>query len=108
MSCCGKARTRMTSLQSDAAPPASFVFEYVGKTSLTVIGPATRTSSLCAPRRARAGRWPRPAVTRDYSGATPGKRINGERCESRIRTLVEKWLRGLACVLSPAKVICQM
>lgn len=44
MSCCGKVRTRMTSLQSDAAPPASFVFEYVGRTSLTVIGPATRTS----------------------------------------------------------------
>lgn len=44
MSCCGKVRSRVTATQAGAARPTAFVFEYVGRTSLTVIGPATRTS----------------------------------------------------------------
>ncbi len=44
MSCCGKVRSRVTANQADAAQPKAFLFEYVGRTSLTVTGPATRTS----------------------------------------------------------------
>lgn len=44
MSCCGKGRSRVVTRQAGAARPTAFLFEYVGRTSLTVIGPATRTS----------------------------------------------------------------
>jgi hypothetical protein len=43
MSCCGKVRSRVTATQADSARPKGFLFEYVGRTSLTIIGPATRT-----------------------------------------------------------------
>jgi hypothetical protein len=46
MSCCGKARSQVTTMttQTSVARSATFVFEYVGRTRLIVIGPATRTS----------------------------------------------------------------
>lgn len=45
MSCCGKARTQLKLTASQTARrPAAFVFEYVGRTRMNVIGPATRTS----------------------------------------------------------------
>jgi hypothetical protein len=44
MSCCGKGRSRAVIPQSGAVRLTAFLFEYVGRTSLTVIGPATRTS----------------------------------------------------------------
>jgi hypothetical protein len=45
MSCCGKGRIRLKATASQAAGRATtLVFEYVGKTRLSVIGPATRTS----------------------------------------------------------------
>ena len=44
MNCCGKARTQIVAPQASAARPAAFLFEYVGRTSLTVIGAATRAS----------------------------------------------------------------
>ena len=46
MSCCGKARSQMTSMTGHAAVAraTTVVFEYVGKTRLVIIGPATRTS----------------------------------------------------------------
>jgi hypothetical protein len=44
MSCCGKARSQ-ASLAAQANPGrrTTALFEYVGKTRLTIIGPATRT-----------------------------------------------------------------
>ena len=48
MSCCGKTRMqagRNDSSAEGAPPPAKTVlFEYVGRTALTIIGPVTRTS----------------------------------------------------------------
>ena len=44
MNCWGKGRTGVVAPQGGAARPLAFVFEYVGRTSLTVIGPATRAS----------------------------------------------------------------
>ena len=46
MSCCGKARTRVTTMTTPTgvAPSTTFVFEYVGRTRLVVTGLATRTS----------------------------------------------------------------
>jgi hypothetical protein len=44
MSCCGKVRSRVTAKQAGAARPTASLFEYVGRTSLTVVGSATRTS----------------------------------------------------------------
>jgi hypothetical protein len=44
MSCCGRMRTQ--TLRAIAAPrqTAAVLFEYIGKTALTIVGPATRTS----------------------------------------------------------------
>ncbi len=44
MSCCGKARSQ-ASMTAQASPRRSttVLFEYVGKTRLVIIGPATRT-----------------------------------------------------------------
>jgi len=44
MSCCGKMRTQ--AVRAVAAPKhaATVLFEYSGRTGLTIIGPATRTS----------------------------------------------------------------
>lgn len=44
MSCCGKMRTQ--TLNATAAPrqTAAVLFEYTGRTGLTIVGPATRTS----------------------------------------------------------------
>jgi hypothetical protein len=44
MSCCGKARSQ--AINTPAAPPraAMVLFEYTGRTGLTIIGPGTRTS----------------------------------------------------------------
>lgn len=48
MSCCGQARAKamMEAKQRLAQPvqPHSVFFEYIGQTSLSVIGPATRTT----------------------------------------------------------------
>jgi hypothetical protein len=49
MSCCGKGRDQAAmqkkSIQgARATAPSSVVFEYVGQTALSIIGPATRTS----------------------------------------------------------------
>ena len=45
MSCCGKGRSKLkaTPIQI-AARPTTVVFEYVGRTRVSVIGPATRMS----------------------------------------------------------------
>jgi hypothetical protein len=44
MSCCGRMRTR--TLNAIAAPrqTAAVLFQYTGRTGLTIVGPATRTS----------------------------------------------------------------
>jgi hypothetical protein len=44
MSCCGRMRTEMHPVLSAAWPMAAVLFEYVGRTGLTIIGPGTRTS----------------------------------------------------------------
>jgi len=45
MSCCGKGRSRFSATSNQTAARATtVVFEYVGKTRVSVIGPATRTS----------------------------------------------------------------
>jgi hypothetical protein len=45
MSCCGKGRSQLTVTASQpAARPTTFVFEYIGTTRMSVIGPATRIS----------------------------------------------------------------
>jgi hypothetical protein len=44
MSCCGRMRTEMHPVLPVAQPSAAALFEYVGKTGLTIIGPGTRTS----------------------------------------------------------------
>ena len=45
MSCCGKYRKAAangTAQTNTAAQPGTIVFEYIGRTALTVIGPASR------------------------------------------------------------------
>jgi len=46
MSCCGNARGQLTAKLAAAksTPVAAVLFEYVGRTRLIIIGPATRTS----------------------------------------------------------------
>jgi hypothetical protein len=49
MSCCGKARNTAVPNSTVAAKPTSpsggtVVFEYTGRTALTIIGPGSRTS----------------------------------------------------------------
>lgn len=46
MSCCGNARGHLTakSVVAKSTPALAVVFEYVGRTRLVIIGPATRTS----------------------------------------------------------------
>lgn len=45
MSCCGKGRSQLMATASQAAGrPTTAVFEYVGRTRMSVIGPTTRTS----------------------------------------------------------------
>lgn len=46
MSCCGKARSQvtLTAAAKGSRQAATFLFEYVGKTRLVIIGPATRIS----------------------------------------------------------------
>lgn len=45
MSCCGKGRSQLKVTASQATGrPTTLVFEYVGRTRMSVIGPATRTS----------------------------------------------------------------
>jgi len=49
MSCCGKGRDQAAmQRRSNQGPlvtgPSTVVFEYVGQTALSIIGPATRTS----------------------------------------------------------------
>jgi len=44
MSCCGRMRTERQTILAPAWSPAAVLFEYVGRTGLTVIGPGTRTS----------------------------------------------------------------
>ena len=45
MSCCGKGRSQLNVTSNHtAARPTAVVFEYVGRTRVSVIGPATRTS----------------------------------------------------------------
>jgi hypothetical protein len=45
MSCCGRRmRTDMRTVVTAARPPAGVLFEYVGRTGLTIIGPGSRTS----------------------------------------------------------------
>jgi hypothetical protein len=44
MSCCGRMRTDRYALLSVARPPAGVLFEYVGRTGLTIIGTGSRTS----------------------------------------------------------------
>jgi len=47
MSCCGKGRDQaaIKSIQvARSTAPSAVVFEYVGRTALSIIGPATRTS----------------------------------------------------------------
>jgi len=47
MSCCGKARSQVVmASQKGAARPTTALFEYVGRTRLSIIGPVTRTSYL--------------------------------------------------------------
>jgi hypothetical protein len=44
MSCCGKARSRVAATLGGTVRPKALLFEYVGRTSLTITGTATRTS----------------------------------------------------------------
>jgi len=46
MSCCGKARSQLTAqgTTANSVRTAAVLFEYVGRTRLVIIGPATRTS----------------------------------------------------------------
>jgi hypothetical protein len=46
MSCCGNARGQLTAKLAAAksTPTGAVLFEYVGRTRLVIIGPATRTS----------------------------------------------------------------
>lgn len=59
MSCCGQARGRATirnkSTDTAGVPgPSTVIFEYVGRTALSIIGPATRTSYRFGKPGARA------------------------------------------------------
>ena len=44
MSCCGSARSRSTNLPAAAQPRATVLFEYTGKTALSIVGPGSRTA----------------------------------------------------------------
>ncbi len=45
MSCCGKGRSKLKAPSTQmVARPTAVVFEYVGRTRVSVIGPATRMS----------------------------------------------------------------
>jgi hypothetical protein len=44
MSCCGKRRSSAIPALAAPASRATVVFEYVGRATLAVVGPATRTS----------------------------------------------------------------
>ncbi len=44
MSCCGSARSRSTNFPSASQTHASVLFEYTGKTALSIIGPGSRTA----------------------------------------------------------------
>ncbi len=45
MSCCGKGRSKLKVMSTQtAARPTAVIFEYVGRTRVSVIGPATRMS----------------------------------------------------------------
>lgn len=45
MSCCGKGRSHLSAASNHTpSRPATVVFEYVGRTRVSVIGPATGTS----------------------------------------------------------------
>jgi hypothetical protein len=45
MSCCGKGRSQLKATSNQMARrPTTVVFEHVGRTRVSVVGPATRTS----------------------------------------------------------------
>jgi hypothetical protein len=44
MSCCGKMRSNVQTVQRGPVRPPGFLFEYVGRTALTIVGPGSRTS----------------------------------------------------------------
>ena len=44
MSCCGKRRSSVARGQAAPASRATILFEYVGRATLAVVGPATRTA----------------------------------------------------------------
>ena len=44
MICCGKGRSQLKTTAGHAGRAATVVFEYVGRTRLSVIAPTTRTS----------------------------------------------------------------
>ncbi len=44
MNCCGQSRSFMVNAQAAPAVAAGVIFEYVGRTGLTIIGPGSRTS----------------------------------------------------------------
>jgi hypothetical protein len=44
MSCCGSARSRSTNFPAAAQMRATVMFEYTGKTALSIVGPGSRTA----------------------------------------------------------------
>ena len=44
MGCCGQGRSQLRVVAAPAARRTTILFEYVGRTRLVIIGPATRTS----------------------------------------------------------------
>ena len=44
MNCCGSTRSRTLNAPAASRQPVTLLFEYVGRTGLTIIGPGTRTS----------------------------------------------------------------
>jgi len=44
MSCCGGARRRSTNFSSLSQMRNTVLFEYTGKTALSIVGPSTRTA----------------------------------------------------------------
>jgi hypothetical protein len=44
MSCCGSARNRSTNFPAQGRMGALLLFEYTGKTALSIVGPGSRTA----------------------------------------------------------------
>ena len=44
MSCCGSTRSRSTNFPSPGRISAMVLFEYTGKTALSIVGPGSRTA----------------------------------------------------------------